>query len=147
MARGGNYNSTHQEAPAASPDDAITLYKQYVSIGLQAQFSLKHNAGYEETTSLAASLNRQLRDISIRLGIAIIGETVTVTVASQLPALLALKQSLSYAHSRHACTAVRRLSLWTKPPPRLHHHWRSPLLCQQIHRLRKHVNAAASYNY
>jgi hypothetical protein len=48
IARGGNNNPTHQEAPSASPADAITLYKQYVSMGLQARFSLKYNAGYEE---------------------------------------------------------------------------------------------------
>jgi hypothetical protein len=48
IARGGNFTSTPQEAPAASTADAIALYKRYVSMGLQARISVKHNAGYEE---------------------------------------------------------------------------------------------------
>ncbi len=48
IARGGN--STHQEAPTTSPADAITLYKRYVTMGFQARFSIKSNAGYEDIT-------------------------------------------------------------------------------------------------
>jgi hypothetical protein len=48
VARGEIHTSTHQEAPAASIADAIALYKRYVSIGLQARFSVRSNASYEE---------------------------------------------------------------------------------------------------
>jgi hypothetical protein len=44
----GGTTTPPTEAPTASPADAITLYKQFVSMGLQARFSLKYNAGYEE---------------------------------------------------------------------------------------------------
>jgi hypothetical protein len=43
-------DSTQQEAPAASPDDAIALYKQYVALGYQACFSVKSSAGYQEVS-------------------------------------------------------------------------------------------------
>jgi hypothetical protein len=53
VARGGNLTQqdfTQQEAPAvaATPSDAIALYKRYVVMGYQARFSIKNNAGYEE---------------------------------------------------------------------------------------------------
>jgi hypothetical protein len=48
VARWEIYTSTYQEAPAASIADAIALYKRYVSIGLQARFSVRSYACYEE---------------------------------------------------------------------------------------------------
>jgi hypothetical protein len=48
IARWGNLSSTHQEAPATPTADAIALYKRFVSMGLQAIFSIRGSAGYEE---------------------------------------------------------------------------------------------------
>ncbi len=47
-ARGGNL--TQQEAPAAAatPSDAIALYKRYVAMGFRVRFSIKNNVGCEE---------------------------------------------------------------------------------------------------
>jgi hypothetical protein len=57
-------------------------------MGLQARFSLKYTMlATSRSTSSASSPYRQLRNISIQPGIDIGGKTVTVTVASQLPAL------------------------------------------------------------
>jgi hypothetical protein len=47
VARGEIYISTYQEAPTLSIADAIALFKRYVSIGLQARFSVRSNAGEE----------------------------------------------------------------------------------------------------
>jgi hypothetical protein len=53
VARGGNLTQqdfTQQEAPAvaATPSDAIALYKRYVAMGYRACFSIKNITGYEE---------------------------------------------------------------------------------------------------
>ncbi len=41
---------TQQEAHAASPDNAVALYKRYVALGYQARFSVKSSAGYQEVS-------------------------------------------------------------------------------------------------
>jgi hypothetical protein len=48
VARGVDF--THQEAPAASSANVITLYKRYSALGLQASFSVKSGAVYEEAS-------------------------------------------------------------------------------------------------
>jgi hypothetical protein len=52
IARGGNLSSSHYEAPATPTADAIALYKPFVSMGLQARFSIRSSAGYVEPSAM-----------------------------------------------------------------------------------------------
>jgi hypothetical protein len=110
--------------------------------------SLSNNTlATKKSVFLATSRNRQLQNTSTRQGIANVGKTASITVASQIPARVALKESLSYTQHRHAHTSMRYLTLCIKPPPRLHHCRRSPPLHKRQRRPKKHANADARQNF
>jgi hypothetical protein len=115
IARGGTPNTTHQEAPAASPADTIALYKRYTSMGLRARFSIRNTAGYEEINltcrfpELPAARSHPPRRHHRKRNRQRDRDKPTLRQ-------LALKQSRSFIQRRPIIATTCRHRLWPKPP-------------------------------